>query len=138
MKVREEYLLTQIFGRGFNTSDTVKYLESDNSEDYFLRLLLRSLMIDDKITEVEIAIITRRFAILKNEPYTLYEVAKELNITEVRARQIEAKAMRKLRHPDRIREVLNTYTTKQDFEKACATNNQIPKDEIEICLKSFE
>jgi RNA polymerase primary sigma factor len=44
-----------------------------------------------------------RFGLVDGRPRTLEEVGKEFNITRERIRQIEAKAMRKLRHPSRSR-----------------------------------
>ena len=51
----------------------------------------------DSLTEREAEILRWRFW----EDYTLEEVAKELGVTRERIRQIECKAMRKLRHPSR-------------------------------------
>ncbi len=42
-----------------------------------------------------------RFGIEDGRPRTLEEVGKEFNVTRERIRQIEAKALRKLRHPSR-------------------------------------
>ena len=42
-----------------------------------------------------------RFGIDMNTDYTLAEVGKQFNVTRERIRQIEAKALRKLRHPTR-------------------------------------
>ena len=42
-----------------------------------------------------------RFGLEDGHPRTLEEVGKEFNVTRERIRQIEAKALRKLRHPNR-------------------------------------
>ena len=42
-----------------------------------------------------------RFGLMDGRPRTLEEVGKEFHITRERIRQIEAKALRKLRHPSR-------------------------------------
>ena len=46
-----------------------------------------------------------RFGLEDGRSRTLEEVGKEFNVTRERIRQIEAKALRKLRHPSRSRKV---------------------------------
>ena len=46
-----------------------------------------------------------RFGLEDGHPRTLEEVAKEFNVTRERIRQIEAKALRKLRHPSRSKKL---------------------------------
>ena len=46
-----------------------------------------------------------RFGLEDGRPRTLEEVGKEFNVTRERIRQIEAKALRKLRHPSRSRKL---------------------------------
>lgn len=53
------------------------------------------------LTEREEAVIKLRFGLEDGRPRTLEEVGKQFNITRERIRQIEAKALRKLRHPSR-------------------------------------
>ena len=47
----------------------------------------------------------RRFGLDDGRPRTLEEVGKEFNVTRERIRQIEAKALRKLRHPSRSKKL---------------------------------
>ena len=63
----------------------------------------------DKIGDVlntlnarERAVIEQRFGLKDGNPRTLEEVGRQFNVTRERIRQIEAKALRKLRHPTRI------------------------------------
>ena len=49
----------------------------------------------------EAKVLSLRFGIEDGRPRTLEEVGKEFNVTRERIRQIEAKALRKLRHPSR-------------------------------------
>ena len=53
------------------------------------------------LTEREQKVLTLRFGLEVGRARTLEEVGKEFNVTRERIRQIEAKALRKLRHPDR-------------------------------------
>ena len=47
----------------------------------------------------------RRFGLEDGRPRTLEEVGREFNVTRERIRQIEAKALRKLRHPSRSKKL---------------------------------
>ena len=53
------------------------------------------------LTPREAKVLSLRFGIEDGRPRTLEEVGKEFNVTRERIRQIEAKALRKLRHPSR-------------------------------------
>ena len=64
----------------------------------------------DKIGDVlntlnsrERAVIEQRFGLKDGNPRTLEEVGRQFNVTRERIRQIEAKALRKLRHPSRMK-----------------------------------
>lgn len=57
------------------------------------------------LTEREQRVIKLRFGWDDGRPRTLEEVGKEFNVTRERIRQIEAKALRKLRHPSRSKKV---------------------------------
>lgn len=57
------------------------------------------------LTEREQRVLTLRFGLEDGRARTLEEVGKEFNVTRERIRQIEAKALRKLRHPSRSRKL---------------------------------
>ena len=59
----------------------------------------------DTLTEREKKVLTLRFGLDDGRARTLEEVGKEFNVTRERIRQIEAKALRKLRHPSRSRKL---------------------------------
>jgi RNA polymerase primary sigma factor len=57
------------------------------------------------LTPREERIVRMRFGLGMNSDHTLEEVGKQFSVTRERIRQIEAKALRKLRHPSRSREL---------------------------------
>ena len=59
----------------------------------------------DTLTEREQKVLKLRFGLNDGRPRTLEEVGKEFNVTRERIRQIEAKALRKLRHPSRSKKL---------------------------------
>ena len=62
------------------------------------------------LTPREEQVLRMRFGLIDGKPHTLEEVGKEFDVTRERIRQIEAKALRKLRHPSRskkLRDFLN-------------------------------
>lgn len=71
-----------------------------------LREQLEEVM--ETLTEREQKVIRLRYGLGDGRPRTLEEVGKEFNVTRERIRQIEAKALRKLRHPSRSR-ILKDY-----------------------------
>ncbi|AJC48943.1 RNA polymerase sigma factor RpoD [Allofrancisella guangzhouensis] len=73
-------------------------IESANLEN--LREAIKEL-IETGLTEREAKVLMMRFGIGMNTDHTLEEVGKQFNVTRERIRQIEAKALRKLKHPSR-------------------------------------
>ena len=69
-------------------------------------LLKEQLMeVLDTLTDREKKVLTLRFGLEDGRARTLEEVGKEFNVTRERIRQIEAKALRKLRHPSRSKKL---------------------------------
>ena len=58
-----------------------------------------------KLTPREAKVLKLRFGLEDGKSRTLEEVGKEFNVTRERIRQIEAKALRKLRHPSRSKKL---------------------------------
>lgn len=69
--------------------------------------LLKEQLVDvlDTLTDREQKVLRLRFGLDDGRARTLEEVGKEFNVTRERIRQIEAKALRKLRHPSRSRKL---------------------------------
>lgn len=69
--------------------------------------LLREQLMEvlDTLTEREQKVLRLRFGLDDGRPRTLEEVGRDFNVTRERIRQIEAKALRKLRHPSRSRKL---------------------------------
>ena len=84
---------------------------SEPSEAASFSLLREQLMtVLDTLPPREKKVLELRFGIVDGRTRTLEEVGKEFNVTRERIRQIEAKALRKLRHPSRskkLRDFLN-------------------------------
>jgi len=59
----------------------------------------------ETLTDREQKVLKLRFGLEDGHPRTLEEVGKEFNVTRERIRQIEAKALRKLRHPSRSKKL---------------------------------
>ncbi len=60
-----------------------------------------------KLTDREKRVIELRYGLEDGRPRTLEEVGQEFHVTRERIRQIEAKALRKLRHPSRGKDILD-------------------------------
>ena len=79
---------------------------SEPSEAASFSLLKEQLMsVLDTLTPREKKVLELRFGIIDGRTRTLEEVGKEFNVTRERIRQIEAKALRKLRHPSRSKKL---------------------------------
>ena len=62
------------------------------------------------LTPREEKVIRLRFGLEDGQAHTLEEVGKEFNVTRERIRQIESKALRKIRHPGRSKKLRDYYT----------------------------
>lgn len=71
----------------------------------FTMLHERLMEVLDTLTEREQKVLRLRFGLDDGRPRTLEEVGREFNVTRERIRQIEAKALRKLRHPSRSKKL---------------------------------
>ena len=86
--------------------DTVTLAPADAALFASLREVTKEVL--DSLTPREAKVLRMRFGIEMNTDHTLEEVGKQFDVTRERIRQIEAKALRKLRHPTRS-EKLRSY-----------------------------
>jgi RNA polymerase primary sigma factor len=85
--------------------DFIEDKSAENPSDMTSYSLLKTTLIDvlRTLTERERKILEMRFGLVDGYQYTLEEIGKQYKVTRERIRQIEAKALRKLRHPTRAR-----------------------------------
>ncbi len=86
------------------------FIEDENAQSpsdvvAFTMLKQQLIAILDTLTPREEKVLRLRYGIDDGKPRTLEEVGKEFNVTRERIRQIEAKALRKLRHPSRSKKL---------------------------------
>ena len=83
------------------------FIEDEDAEDPFEMALLASRLEDlddymERLNERERTVIIMRYGLGNTEPKTLDEVGRHFNVTRERIRQIEAKAIAKMRKPGRV------------------------------------
>lgn len=93
-------------------SDIIVDDKSISPEDFVNQVELRSAIeaVLGELTEREDSIIRLRFGLFDGKTKTLEEVGKEFNVTRERIRQIESKALRKLKHPLRSKNLRGFFT----------------------------
>ncbi|HEY8731780.1 MAG TPA: sigma-70 family RNA polymerase sigma factor, partial [Candidatus Limnocylindria bacterium] len=79
----------------------------DAASDKLLKELIESVL--EGLTAREHRVLQLRFGLEDDRTRTLEEVGREFNVTRERIRQIEAKALRKLRHPSRSRKLKDYF-----------------------------
>ena len=90
------------------TGYLLPYMESVFGQREHIRARLKLMEVLETLTEREQKVLKLRFGLEDNRPRTLEEVGRQMDVTRERIRQIEAKAIRKLKHPSRIK-ILNGY-----------------------------
>jgi len=85
--------------------DTVIHSPLDNATEGSLHFATDDVL--SSLTAREAKVLRMRFGIGMNTDHTLEEVGKQFDVTRERIRQIEAKALRKLRHPSRSSHLKN-------------------------------
>ncbi len=92
--------------------DFVKDPNSMTPEEYATNEILKEEIKDvlSTLQEREQEVLELRFGLIDGTSHTLEEVGKKFNVTRERIRQIEAKALRKLRHPSRAKKLRDFLT----------------------------
>ena len=93
-------------------SKMADFIEDDNAKsplDFTAHTMLREqlLAVLDTLTPREQEVIRQRYGLNDGRPKTLEEVGREFRVTRERIRQIEAKALRKLKHPNRSKRLVD-------------------------------
>ena len=102
-------------GDDTNFGDFIEDKGAENPYDMTAYSLLREKIIDvlDSLTERERNVLSLRFGLQDGYSRTLEEVGRQFKVTRERIRQIEAKALRKMRHPTRIRQLHGFFEADQ-------------------------
>ncbi len=87
--------------------DFVKDINAMTPEEYATNEILKEEIkaVLETLQEREQEVLELRFGLIDGTSHTLEEVGKRFNVTRERIRQIEAKALRKLRHPSRAKKL---------------------------------
>ncbi len=87
--------------------DFIEDKSAENPSDMTSYSLLKERLTEvlDTLTERERKVLELRFGLVDGYSRTLEEVGKQFKVTRERIRQIEAKALRKMRHPTRLRQL---------------------------------
>ena len=90
-----------------NFGDFIEDRGAENPSDMTAIVLLKEKIQDvlETLTDRERQVLEQRFGLVDGYSRTLEEVGKQFQVTRERIRQIEAKALRKMRHPTRIRQL---------------------------------
>ena len=85
--------------------DFIEDKDNLSPEDYASKMLLKERINEvlSELTPREEKVIRLRYGLDDGRSHTLEEVGKEFNVTRERIRQIEAKAIKKMRHPSRAK-----------------------------------
>ena len=95
-----------------NLGDFISDPHALDPYEYTAKMKLREELDDvlGTLTDREERVLRLRFGLIDGRQRTLEEVGKEFNVTRERIRQIEAKALRKLKHPSRSRKLKDFMT----------------------------
>jgi RNA polymerase primary sigma factor len=119
-------------GDGEDTSfgDFIEDKSADNPYDMTAYSLLKEKIFKvlDSLTERERRVLALRFGLHDGYTRTLEEVGKQFRVTRERIRQIEAKALRKMRHPTRIRQLHGFFEDDAQAPKQPGFESFLKKD----------
>ena len=118
--LRTSHSMVQSLGREPTTEEVAQELHMEVSKvEEIMKIAQEPVSLETPVGEEEVLstltpreeqVLRMRFGLTDGKPHTLEEVGKEFDVTRERIRQIESKALRKLRHPSRskkLRDFLN-------------------------------
>jgi DNA-binding CsgD family transcriptional regulator len=126
-----------------NFGDFIEDKGAENPYDMTAYSLLREKITDvlDSLTERERRVLSLRFGLIDGYSRTLEEVGKQFKVTRERIRQIEAKALRKMRHPTRIRQLHGFFEGDINLDKpgmdSITRDNQKKNKLMNLILLNF-
>lgn len=114
-----------------NFGDFIEDKGAENPYDMTSYSLLREKLLDvlSSLTPRERKVLTLRFGLQDGYSRTLEEVGKQFNVTRERIRQIEAKALRKMRHPTRLRQLNGFFESENNDSSLGFDHFKKTKDE---------
>ena len=124
-----------------NFGDFIEDKGAENPYDMTAYSLLKDKILDvlESLSPRERKVLSLRFGLQDGYSRTLEDVGQQFNVTRERIRQIEAKALRKMRHPTRIRKLHGFFESGEDpmggldeFQK-----NQVRKEDV-VTQNPFE
>lgn len=113
---------------GMNAADVFQMLEVDDSL-FDEERKAKVMEVVDSLTPRERKVLVMRFGLDGCKEHTLEEIAPMFEVGRERIRQIEAKALRKLKHPSRLDIFRNLLTPKSTAEKAWEAKQSILEEE---------
>jgi RNA polymerase primary sigma factor len=119
-----------------NFGDFIEDKGAENPSDMTAIVLLKEKIKDvlDTLTERERQVLEQRFGLVDGYSRTLEEVGRQFRVTRERIRQIEAKALRKMRHPTRIRQ-LEGFLEAADVAGSAPGGQLLPGERREFAQK---
>jgi RNA polymerase primary sigma factor len=121
MKIKEPISLESKVGDSEDGSTIGDFIESpedkpiDHATEEGMRRAIHELL--TTLSPREAKVLCMRFGINMNTDHTLEEVGKQFDVTRERIRQIEAKALRKLRHPNRAEKLFTFLDQSLDIDE---------------------
>ena len=99
-----------------NFGDFIEDKGAENPYDMTAYSLLKDKILDvlESLSPRERKVLSLRFGLQDGYSRTLEDVGQQFNVTRERIRQIEAKALRKMRHPTRIRKLHGFFESAED------------------------
>lgn len=133
VKVAEAELKFQL-----ENTNSPEFLEDSTFKDELSKLIFSAL---ESLTTREAGVITKRFGLFGETEHTLEETANLYEVTRERIRQIEAKAMRKLRHSSRLGQkkyLIDCGEVELTDRQKRTSERQRQLDEIKVKYKNIE